>query len=248
MSAREAKSFAEMSFLEAVARRARVEISVKSPPSLRKATLTSRLLGTQDHSRVVIEVPRAEASGEKVFVPDGADLELRFPVTDYLLSAQTTVIDHTVFDTSPTRKVEAVVLRMPRQIASQDRRNQPRHEIDPTRPINVSIWSWDLLADRGDSPRKVGRLVNWSQGGLGVSISASLPVDIDDKAVVRMEDPRSDEQKLYAAIRRHCTEQPDGKSLAGFSDVSEIQAGQATPVIESLVQPSDGPPNNDAHA
>lgn len=221
--------------MEAVARRIRVYLISKSVTPETDGRLRSRFLGAVCPDRLILDIP--VSGNRKVCVPVGWELGMTFSMGQFLLQAKTTVLDHCQFQLYPTRRVDGLVVHRPTKILSLNRRSQPRHEIDPSEYIMVSLWPAESLAHGDRSVVRSGQLINWSVSGLGIKLAANLPCNPGTKMIIRMEKADGDEWPIFQAIFRHCTQHGDEEWLAGFGDVSRVGPGQSTSTIESLVIP-----------
>jgi hypothetical protein len=247
MGQKPSKSFSEVSIMEAVARKVEVEVVINPGAGVPCSSATSRFLGMDEQGRLALRIPvTAQDPPQKQPIGVGRDVGLLFAVGEYVFQADSTVLEHTSFPVTPVRREDALILRLPEHTQLLSKRVEPRFDIDPDRPVATRIWDWQQLAEGAEQGPRSGRLANWSASGFGVSTGGQLPMDIGDTVLVRVEQHRSSEYKLYQAVLKHLTRQSDGKWLAGFGHVNELRPGQATPLIEQLTRPdSDAgqPPN-----
>jgi len=235
MTERPKKSFSEVALTEAIARLTSVYITVKpvSPGSDR--LLCSRFLATRPAGDLILAEPWA--ADKKVFLPVGWDLGIAFSVGEFILQARTRVLDHCQFRLHPTRHVDAMVVQRPDKLVSLNQRKHPRHEVDPSSHVMVSMWfSGDMERLRGEKPR-IGRLLNRSQDGLGVGFDVPLPARTDVQVILRLEEKDAASCGIYRAVLKHCTLTPQGIWLAGLGEVTELGPGEAVPIMESLATP-----------
>ncbi|MCK4625557.1 MAG: flagellar brake domain-containing protein [Phycisphaerae bacterium] len=235
MTMQQSKSFTEVTFMEAVARRLRVYLISKPVAPETDGRLRSRFLSAAGPDRLILDVPVFK--NRKVFVPVGRELGMTFSMGQFLLQARTTVLDHCQFQLYPTRRVDGLVVQRPTRILSINRRSQPRYEVDPSAYIMVSLWPAENLAHGDRTVVRSGQLINWSESSMGIKLAANLPCGPGTEMIIRMEKVDSDEWPIFQAILRHCTPQENGQWQAGFSDVSRVGPGQNTSTIESLVIP-----------
>lgn len=229
----QAKSFDQVAFLEAIARRARVDLVLKPVRPGACTRMRSRFLGSREPDQLVIDVP--ETIGRKVFLPIGWDLGISFRIGKLAMQARTTVVDHCLFPLYPTRRVDGVVLQAPQRILTVEERQQPRDQIDPSvRTIIASAWPAERLAEGMQPLPWIGRLSNRSECGLGISFPTPLSMEPDTEVVVRLEEQGVDDQPLYRGVLRHCTRMSEGRWLAGFSDVQELGPGEAVMFVQAL--------------
>ncbi|MCK4626861.1 MAG: flagellar brake domain-containing protein [Phycisphaerae bacterium] len=235
MAMRQSKSFTEVTFLEAVARRIRVYLISKPVTPETDGRLRSRFLGAAGPDHLILDVPVSK--NRKVCVPVGWEMGMSFSMGQFLLQARTTVLDHCQFQLYPTRRVDGLVVHRPSRILSLNRRSQPRYDVDPSAYIMVSLWLAESLAHGDRSVVLSGQLINRSESGLGIKLAANLPCSPGTEIIIRMEKADGDEWPIFQAIFKHCTQQGDEEWLAGFGDVSRVEPGQYTSTIESLVIP-----------
>jgi hypothetical protein len=185
--------------------------------------------------RVILAVPAAEgARNKKVFLPVGCDVGMVFPVGGLLLQAVTHVLDHCHHQQHPPRRVEAIIVARPGKVTALSQRQNPRWEIDPSDRIAASIWSAESLASGARPLPRMGRLANWSDGGLGICLGEPLPCQAETEVIIRLEGRKPNEFPIYRGVLKHFTPRPDGQFLAGFGEVVELGPGQAVPIMESL--------------
>jgi len=233
MMEQQRREFSATSFVEAVARRARVDLVLKPVTPSSERRLISRFLGLHGGDGLVLAVPQAK--GRKVFVPTGWDLGMLFPVGGFALQARTTVLGHCQFRLRPSRRVDAIIIQRPSEILAINRRKHPRHDVDLSRPVRASLWVADRLAGGQASPTQVGQLRNWSEGGLGIEFPAELACDAGTETILRLEEPGSDQCRILRGVLAHCTQMSVSRWLAGFANVAELCPGEASRMIRSLV-------------
>lgn len=226
------RSFAEASFLEAVARRVRVDLVLKPVSLGGQKRLITRFLGLQGIDRLILDVP--SGNGRKVFVPSGWRVGMAFSMGPYFLQAPTTVIETCQYPLYKNRRVDALIVERPVHIVASNRREHPRHQIDPKVYIFVSLWPARSLAAGEPVPPRTGRLLNRSEGGFGIRLEAPLGCDAGTEMILRLEQGRADEFPVFRAILKHHTQDADGLWLAGFGDVTELEPGQAAALIEAI--------------
>jgi hypothetical protein len=232
MTTQQVRSFAEVSFLEAVARRARVDLVLNHVPQGVQSRLISRFLRLQGADRLILDIPVDE--GRKVYIPAGWSVGMAFSVGQYFLQATTTVIGTCPCPLYKTRRVDALLVDRPTRIIAADRRRNPRHQIDPHVYVFVSLWPASCLVAGDPAVTRIGRVLNYSQDGLGVRLEAPLDCGIGTEMILRLEQGRADEYPIYRAILRHHTQDPDGLWLAGFGEVAELTPGGASSLIEAI--------------
>ncbi len=236
MGRQQISSFAEVTFIEAIARRIRVDLIIKPIAPGSDSRLRSRFLGAYPKDRIILEVPQARR--HKVFVPVGWDAGMAFSMGQFLLQARTTVLDHCQFQLYPTRRIDGLIVQRPTRIISLNRRSHPRHEVDPSAHVTMtSIWSAEDLARGDKTASHSGQLSNWSVGGLGIRLSANLPYSPGTQVIVRLDQAGCDECPIFRAVLKHCTLQKNGEWIAGFGEMVKIEPGQAVKTIESLTEP-----------
>jgi hypothetical protein len=122
----------------------------------------------------------------------------------------------------------------PARILAINRRQCPRHEIDPHVFIFVSIWPAEGLSAGADAPLRTGRLLNYSQVGLGIRLEAPLTCPVGTEMVLRLEQGHADEYPIYRGVLKHHTQDQDGFWLAGFGELAELTPGKAASLIEAI--------------
>jgi hypothetical protein len=232
MSQQKVSSFAELSFLEAVARYTRVDLNIKPVVPGDARRLVSRFLGFQGTDRLVLDVP--QAGGRKVFVPVGWQVGMAFVVGQCYLQARSTVVDHSAYQGRGTRRVDSLVVERPERILAADRREHPRHVIDPNVYIFVAIWRVADLAGGRTATVRSGRLLDRSEGGLGIRLESPLTWQVGTEVVVRLEQRGADQFPLLCAVLKHHPKEQGESWLAGFGDVRELAPGQAPALIEAI--------------
>jgi len=235
MTGEEPKSFSQVAFLEAVARRVRVDIVLKPVTAGTEKRLHSRFLAARGKDRLVIAVPRIRR--KKVFVPVDWELGMAFSLGEFFLQARTTVLGHCQYQLYPTRRVDALEVCRPAKILSIERRKEPREQIDHSITVGVSLWCAESLAENRPSQPRTGMLSNRSQSGIGVRLTSSLSFNIDAPMIVRLEEPGSREYQIFHGTLKHCTPREDGSWIAGLGELVELKPGQAVPLLENLTIP-----------
>ena len=231
MTKHEPRSFSEVTFIEAAARRlpAVLVISPVRPGGERR--LMSRFLGMAGAGRLALAPPE-NAKGEKVFLPMGWQVGLSFELGDIWFQATTTVLEHSMFAQFPTKRVDAVVVAQPRKVLSTNRRQAPRHRADPAKPFSATIWPGAYAGNDQLQPLQAGKLYDWSREGLGVVLARPLELESGERAVIRMERARTDECIVVWATLRHCNTLEDTDQwLAGFCDVAPVGPGEAVELM-----------------
>jgi len=236
MAAEQTNSRLEDALSEAVARRVRVDLVVDRITPGMERRLVSRFLGFRGPAQLVLDVPRW--GQRKVHVPEGCRMGLAFPVGASIVQARTVAVDHVQYPLYPTRRVDALVVERPQQIASVNRRRSARHEVPPERTITVALWPAEELTGGSSVHPRIGRVKNYSEGGLGILFPAFLPLAVDTAVVLRLEETGMDECRICRARFRHSTWLGEGEWLAGFADVEEVAPGQAAALMKNL---ADGP-------
>ncbi len=236
MVVQQARSFAHMSVLEAAARRLRVDLVLKRVTPGTDTRLRSRFLGIRNPDRLVLAVPETRR-GKKVFVPKGWDLGIGFELADQWLQARTTVVGHCLYPVHATRRVDGLMVQQPDEILSRSPRRKPRYEVDPSRLVTATIWPVECLKSTDFATQTVGRVLNWSETGLGVKLSASLPFQAGAEVLVRLETENNEETPIYRGVLKHCTAHEAGAWLAGIGDVTHVQPGEALTLAEFLATP-----------
>jgi hypothetical protein len=233
MPERQSKSFAEVTFIEASARRLRVDLVLTSVVPQGERRLISRFLGIESPRRIILAPPET-AGGRKVFVPAGWVMGMSFDLANVWFQASTTVLEHCMFQQSPTCRVDALAVEQPTKLLSANRRGAPRHEVDAGRALFATIWSTQRVTDENLAPLVAGRLQDWSEKGLGVRLGEPLNLTTGQGAVIRLESPAENGNIFLQGVLRHCTPLGDGNWLAGFGNVGELRPGEALSLMSFL--------------
>jgi len=236
MAVQQATSFAHMSVLEAAARRLRVDLVLKPVTPGTDTRLRSRFLGIRNPDRLVLAVPQTRR-GKKVFVPNGWDLGIGFELEDQWLQARTTVVGHCLYPVHATRRVDGLMVQRPDEILSRSPRRKPRCEVDPSRLVTATLWAVECLESTNFATQAVGRILNWSETGLGVRLSARPPLRAGMEVLVRLETEDTEETPIYRGVLKHCTAHETGTWLAGIGEVTHVQPGEALTLAEFLAAP-----------
>ena len=231
---RTSRSFAEVTLLEAVARKVRVELNCRGVASRRPLRLSSQMLGLDDRDRLLLEEPRADK--HKVFLPPGWELGMAFSVGEYFVQVRSTVLDHCQHLLEPQRRVEAMVVQRPEQILALNRRQHERTELDASCRVTAHIWPLDDLLSRNHLRAPTGRLRNISPGGLGIELSDEPGWARGQEVLISLSEPAWPQHRLFRACFRHCTQTGRGSFLAGFGDALEWGPGQSVHMIERLAR------------
>jgi hypothetical protein len=228
------RSFAEVTLLEAVARKVRVELNCRGVASRRPLRLSSQMLGLDDQDRLLLEEPRAGA--HKVFLPPGWELGMAFSVGEYFVQVRSSVLDHCQHLLEPQRRVEAMVVQRPGQILALNRRQHERTELDASCQVTAHIWPFDELLSGNRLGARTGRLRNISLAGLGIELSDEPGWPRGQEVLISLSEPAWPQDRLFRACFRHCSQAGRGAFLAGFGDVLEWGPGQSVRMIDRLAR------------
>lgn len=231
MTERHSTSFAHVSFLEAVARRSRVDLILRPGDSDNPSRLSSRLLGFQGDDLLAMEIPKL--NDHKVFVSPQEQIGMAFSVGPFFLQATTTVVSACQYPLRADQRVDALLVERPGKIIAADRRERPRNRTTPDVCVMVSLWPSLTLATRQPPMPSWGRLLDYSQNGLGIRLEAPLPYEVGTEMILRFEQDKADEFPISRAILKHQTKE-NGFWVAGFGDVCELAPGEAHMVIEAI--------------
>jgi hypothetical protein len=232
------RSFTDVSLTEAVARRVQVMLMVKPVRPSGPSRLYSRLLGAFDDGRLVLDVPVYE--DRKVFLPVGWDLGISFALGSFCLQARSEVLEHCLYPIHPTRRVDALVAQRPERFARVDRRRHPRKRLDPATCVLVSFWPMTELTEGIAAPAVTGRLVDCSPDGLGVRLEEDPKMAAGTEVLVRLEQTGADQSPIMKAVLKHVSEDVVGLYLAGFGELAEVNPGEGTNLIESILRRPEG--------
>jgi len=181
------KSFSEVAVVEAVARLASVWLVVRPLRPGPERRLSSRFLGIDKGGRLILAVPTTgDTTAEKVFLPVGCDVGMIFSVGGLLLQVVTRVLDHCHYRQFRDRRVEALAVQRPSHVTELSHRKNLRWEVDVGEQITASIWPVEGLCSAAPPPPRIGRLVNWSDSGLGVCLAELIPHQLGTAMVIRL--------------------------------------------------------------
>jgi len=238
MPERQSKSFEEITFIEAAARHARVDLVLDSVVPEGDRRLISRFLGIENPGRIIL-APPVTADGKKVFLPEGWQVGISFDLANVWFQAKTTVIEYCMFQQSTTRRVDALAIAQPTKLISANRRSTPRYRIAPTRQFYAKIWSAERLTDEKLDPLHTGKLQDWSEAGLGVRLREPTGLNTGMEAVICLENDTGTDSLFLRGILRHCTALGDGCWLAGFGEVADLRPGEAPDLMNFLAAPAN---------
>jgi len=240
MTRRQDRTFTEVALLEAAARRAHVDLILKAPAGGRSEShLASRFLGTREGPDLVLQVPWT--GGRKVFVPARREMEMAFPVGQFLLQAATRVLGHCQYPLHATRRVDGLVVAWPERVIPRNQREDVRRQVDPAGHVVAWVWLAETLEAGHVEACQVGLLSNWSQTGFGIRFGRRPPYHPGAKTIIRLDDtsPAPGELRIYRARLKHVTRLSRSAWLAGFGEAAEVGPGQAVGVIEALANAAD---------
>ena len=228
------RSFTEVTFVEAAARRARVDLVIKPVTPGGDKRLTSRFLGLAGPERLALDPPKT-VKGKKVFIPVDWLVGMSFELADIWFQATATVLEHYMFQQFTTRRVDALIVKQPTKvISSPNRRETPRRQVDPAKPFLATVWVAEDMADTKHKSLVVGRLCDWTGDGLGVRLAKPLALDVGVRVIVRLDRAVTGECIFLWGTFRHCTSAGDGTWLAGFAEVTNVGPGEAVGLMEFL--------------
>jgi len=234
MAKAQARSFSEITFIEAAARRTRVGLVLTPVTPGGPKRLISHFLGIAGEGRLVLATPET-IKGKKVFVPPGWRVGLAFELGGFWFQAATDVLEHGMFQRYAIRRVDALIVRQPERLkSSPNRRDRPRQQADPTKPFLATIWSEEDVEQTRHDPLGVGRLQDWSETGLGVNLAKPLTLAAGRRAIIRLDRAVTEECLFVWGTLRHCTPADGGIYLAGFGDVRNVGPGEAVSLMEFM--------------
>jgi hypothetical protein len=226
-------SFAEVAFAEAAARRVRVNCIIKPVHEDDPRQLASRFLAQPTPERLILAAA-TKPNGQKVFLPTGWKLGLGFAVGNLFMQAQATVLGQILFSARPGRRIDAIEIGKPDKVVSITRRREIRYEVEDPHLTCATVWCEAALFETGPGVGRQGRVVNWSDTGLGICVPAEIPFPADTPVILRVQNLREKTCRYFRAHFRHCTHDYHQGWLAGFADVAEIAPGECFPLIERL--------------
>jgi hypothetical protein len=233
------RSFTEVTLVEAAARRARVDLVIKPVTPGGDRRLISRFLGIPGAGRLALAPPQT-VRGKKVFLPVDWQVGMSFDLADIWFQATTNVLEYGMFQQYATRRVDALIVKQPTKlISSRNRRQRPREQVDPAKPFLAAIWSAEDVADTKHKPLQVGRLHDWTEGGLGVRLAEPLALGVGERVIVRLDRALTGESVFVWGTFRHCTPTETGIWLAGFGEATNVRPGEAVSLMEFLSASSD---------
>jgi hypothetical protein len=239
MTKRQTSSFSEVTFIEAAARRARVDLVLAPVTPGGPTRLISYFLGLSGAERIALATPQT-VKGKKVFIPVGWRLGLSFEFGCFWFQATTTVVEHSLFQRFAIRRVDALIVEQPpKLLSSPNRRDRPRQEADPAKPFLATIWSAQDVENTKHEPLEVGRLHDWSEAGLGVSLAKPLALGVGERAIIRLDRAVTEECIFVWATLRHCTSAEGGIWLAGFGDTRNVGPGEAVGLMKFMASAHD---------
>jgi len=238
MSEFESKSFAEVTLIEAAARRLRADLVMKPVTPDGETRLISRFIGVESPQRVIL-APPVTARGRKVFVPDDWELGISFDLANVWFQAATRVIEHCLFYRSPTTRIDALAVAMPANLHSRNRRQSPRHDPPTDAATFATIWPVDRIEDENLAPLAKGRLQDFSATGLGVRLGEPIDLPTGMSAVICLETSSGNESAFLRGILRHCSPLGDGNWVVGFGDITGLEPGEAINLMTLLAAPAE---------
>ena len=226
------KSFAETAIVEAVTRRARIDLVLKPVTPGTDTRLISRFLGLRGDD-VVLEVPRTRTGG-KVFVPEGWTLGIAFEQEGLWLQARGVVTGHCLFGQHGRSRADALVIQRTGMILAFNRRRKSRDGLDPGKPIVATVWATARIESGEPAPAQVGRLTNWSESGMGIRLPGPLCAGAGAEVIIRLHVGKADEYPIFRGIVKHCTEDAPDSWILGLGDVLDVGPGEAVSWMEVL--------------
>ena len=238
MNKSKAKSFTEVTFIEAIARHVRISLTAPEYLPGEENRLASYFLGIVGDGRIAL-APPTSAEGEKVFLPVDCQLKMSFSLEDMWLQAATTVLEHGMHRRLPTRRGDALIVRQPTELLTTNRRGRPRKTVDPTTVFLATIWPPQRDLDTKLKPLQTGRVNDWSEGGLGILLTSKLELEISQMIIIGLDGPKNSERIFLWADLKHCTLCKTDVWLAGFGNLTNVRAGEAVNLMEFLSSTPD---------
>ena len=106
MNTGQSRSFTDVSLMEAIARRVRVDLTVGPAGTAGLRCLITRLLSFVEPDRLALDIPRDR--GRKVHLPNEAELGLFFSLGGYRMQTRTKVVDHCQLALRPGHRVDSL--------------------------------------------------------------------------------------------------------------------------------------------
>lgn len=237
MPDRQSKSFAEVTFIEAAARRLRADLIMSPVTPDGETRLISRFVGVECPGRVIIEPPFT-GEGVKVFIPDGWELGISFDLANVWIQAKTRVLEHCMFYHAPTHRIDALAVELPPKVLSSNRRSERRYGRLEAGPTFAAIWPAGRDHEERLAPLASGRLQDWSASGLGIRVNEPTDLATGQQAVIRLSCASSQESVFMRGTLRHCTPLGDGSWVVGFGDITGLEAGEEIDLKALLASPA----------
>ena len=235
MKGRKPKSFNEVTFSEAIARRVRVDMALPATDGGEDdVQVVSQFLGIDGPGRLAMATPET-LIGKKVFVSEGTGVNISFGLEDVCFRADTRVIEHSMFRRTRTRRVDALIVQQPDKLVMTNRRRHPRYRVDQSKVFLVTIWAGEDVSDIDAQPEGLaGRIQDWSQEGLGIMLEGRPAGEPGKKFILALDFTNRQERLFLWGVLRHCTAVDGGAWRAGFGDVTGVRAGEAVNLMELL--------------
>lgn len=233
MNKSKAKSFADVTFIEAIARHVHVSLTAAEYLPGEKNRLTSHFLGIPGDGRIAL-TPPLSIDGEKVFLPVDCQLEMSFSLAGMWFRAATIVLEHGMHRQLPTKKVDALIVQQPTELLTANRRGRPRRTVDPTKVFLATIWPSQHDLDAKLKPLQIAKVHDWSEEGLGIMLTGNLELEIGQLVIIALDGPKDSERIFLWATLKHCTLCKTDVWLAGFADLTNVRAGEAVNLMEFL--------------
>ena len=216
----EARSFAQTTIAEAVARHARVDLVLKPVTPGTDQRLISRFLGTQGDD-LVLDTPW-KGNNDRVFVPVGWDIGMAFESANLWVQTRTEILGHCLFLMDTPQRVDGLIVRRPAKILSTRPGRKPRHRVHPATPVAATVWPAKSLQDADDKSAHRGQLVNWSQGGLCIALHERPRFVVGAKLLIRLQTFVVGHRPILQGTVVHYSVNKQGLWQVGFGSVREV--------------------------
>lgn len=227
------KSFAEVAFFEAIAQRVRLDVIVPAAVSTDERRLVSHFLGVEGQGQLAL-VPPQTIRGRKVYIPVDWPIGMSFELESIWFQGTSSVLAHSMFRQSPTRRIDALIVKRPGELIASNRRGKPRRKVDCSKPVLATIWPAEGVSEPKLKPLEVGKVHDWSETGLGIMVAKPLDVAIGRKVIIGLDTTRKYERLFLWGVLKHCVLRESDAWLAGFGEVANVRAGEAVDFMELL--------------
>ena len=233
MNKNKAKSFAEVTFIEAIARHVHVDMAATEYLPKEENRLSSHFIGIAGQGQIAM-TPPLSIQGEKVFLPVECKLVISFSLADMWFRAETKVLEHRMLNQLPTKKVDALIVSQPTELLTANRRRKQRKRLDQDKVFLATLWPSQHDLDEKLKPLHTAKVHDWSEDGLGIMLGNKVKLDIGQKVIIALDGPKGSEHIFLWATLKHSTLCKTDVWLAGFGDLTSVRAGEAVNLMEFI--------------